>query len=102
MQQEIEAMWARKLGLISYDADLVNELLELLALSRADYTMVLRRLSAIAADIAAESALSVLKESFYVPSSEELDGQWTQWLGRWRDRSRPTATRARHLPRCSA
>ena len=30
MQQELEAMWARKLGLITYDAELVNELLQLM------------------------------------------------------------------------
>ena len=87
MQQQLEAMWARKLGLSRYDADLVNELLQLLVLSRADYTIVFRRLSAIAADPAAEIAaqLSALKESFYQTSSEELDGQWTRWLAGWRD-----------------
>ncbi len=74
MQQEIEAMWARKLGLSSYDPALVNELLELMVLSKADYTIFFRRLSAIPAQ------LSPLKESFYLPSSEELDAQWTHWL----------------------
>jgi uncharacterized protein YdiU (UPF0061 family) len=87
MGQAIEAMWASKLGLSRYDADLVNTLLELLVRSRADYTMAFRRLSAIAADPAAAipEQLSTLKESFYQPSSEELDAQWSQWLGRWRD-----------------
>jgi uncharacterized protein YdiU (UPF0061 family) len=80
MQQEIEAMWASKLGLISYDAKLVNELLELLVLSKADYTIFFRNLSHI------PEQLSSLKESFYVPSSEQLDGQWQSWLQRWRDR----------------
>jgi uncharacterized protein YdiU (UPF0061 family) len=80
MQQEIEAMWASKLGLISYDAALVNELLELLVLSKADYTIFFRNLSHI------PEQLSGLKESFYVPSSEQLDGQWQSWLQRWRDR----------------
>jgi uncharacterized protein YdiU (UPF0061 family) len=49
--------------------------------------MVFRRLSAIAADLAAAipEHLAALKESFYQPSSEELDRHWTQWLGRWRD-----------------
>ncbi|MCP9800246.1 YdiU family protein [Synechococcus sp. RedBA-s] len=78
MQQEIEAMWASKLGLISYDAALVNELLELMVASKVDYTIFFRRLSAI------PEQLSALKESFYLPSSEQLDGQWTQWLQRWR------------------
>ena len=80
MNQEIEAMWASKLGLISYDAALVNELLELMVLSKADYTIFFRRLSAI------PEQLSALKESFYQPSSEELDGRWTHWLQRWRER----------------
>jgi uncharacterized protein YdiU (UPF0061 family) len=87
MQQELEAMWARKLGLRRYDADLVNTLLELLVRSRADYTIFFRRLSALAADPAAASPeqLAALKVSFYQPSSDELDGEWTQWLARWRD-----------------
>jgi uncharacterized protein YdiU (UPF0061 family) len=78
MQQELEAMWARKLGLITYDADLVNELLQLMERSKVDYTIFFRRLSEI------PEQLSALKESFYLPSSEELDGQWSSWLERWR------------------
>jgi uncharacterized protein YdiU (UPF0061 family) len=87
MQQELEAMWARKLGLRRYDANLVNTLLGLLVRSRADYTIFFRRLSALAADPTAASPeqLAALKVSFYQPSSDELDGEWTQWLARWRD-----------------
>jgi uncharacterized protein YdiU (UPF0061 family) len=80
MRQEIDAMWARKLGLTSPDAELVQDLLQLMVRSKLDYTVFFRRLS----DIPEE--LSHLQESFYVPSSEELDAQWTQWLQRWRDR----------------
>ena len=89
MQQELEAMWASKLGLGSYDAaivnDLVNELLQLMALSKADYTIVFRKLSAIPAGTPAgiQEHLARLKESFYRPCSEQLDGQWSQWLQRW-------------------
>ena len=83
MGQAIEAMWASKLGLIRYDADLVNELLELLVHSKADYTMLFRRLSDIPAGI--PEHLAALKQSFYQPSSEPLDAHWTHWLGRWRD-----------------
>ena len=78
MNQELEVMWASKLGLMTYDATLVNELLELLVLSKADYTILFRKLSDI------PEQLSSLKESFYVPSTEELDVQWTNWLQRWR------------------
>jgi uncharacterized protein YdiU (UPF0061 family) len=80
MGRDIEAMWASKLGLPSYDGELVTELLQLLVDSRADYTIFFRRLSAIPEDI------SSLKESFYFASSEQLDGQWRHWLMRWRDR----------------
>ena len=80
MGREIEAMWARKLGLADYDAELVNELLELLVLSKVDYTIFFRKLSDI------PEQLSALKESFYQPSSGQLDGQWSHWLQRWRDR----------------
>ena len=77
MAQEIEAMWARKLGLIAYDAALVNELLELMVLSKVDYTIFFRQLSSIPGNI------SALKESFYLASSEELDARWSRWLQRW-------------------
>ena len=80
MGREIEAMWASKLGLAHYDAELVNELLELLVLSKVDYAIFFRKLSDI------PEQLSPLKESFYQPSSGQLDGQWSQWLQRWRDR----------------
>ncbi|MCT0206503.1 YdiU family protein [Synechococcus sp. CS-1332] len=80
MGQELEAMWASKLGLIRYDAELVQELLQLMVASKADYTIFFRRLSAIPEQV------SALQESFYLPSSEELDTQWTSWLQRWRAR----------------
>ncbi len=79
MSQEIEAMWAKKLGLMSYDATLVNEMLQLMALSKVDYTIFFRKLSHI------PDQLTDLKESFYLPSSEQVDEQWICWLQRWRD-----------------
>ena len=79
MNREMEAMWASKLGLRTYDATLVNALLELLVLSKADYTILFRRLSDL------PEHLTPLKESFYQPSSAQLDAQWQSWLGRWRD-----------------
>ncbi len=80
MNQEIEAMWAKKLGLKSYDANLVNELLQLMHLSKADYTMLFRKLSHI------PDQLTALKQSFYMHSSEQIDAQWVSWLQRWQDR----------------
>ncbi len=80
MNQEIEAMWAKKLGLISYDSTLVNELLQLMVLSKVDYTIFFRKLSHI------PDQLTALQASFYLPSSEEVNAQWDSWLQRWRGR----------------
>jgi uncharacterized protein YdiU (UPF0061 family) len=82
MNQQLETMWASKLGLRSPDAALVNDLLELMVISKADYTILFHRLSDIPEDP------SALKEALYEPSSEQLDAQWTHWLGRWRDQIR--------------
>ncbi len=95
MEQALEAMWMGKLGLASYDADLVQELLQLLVNSRADYTIFFRRLSAIPEQIDA------LKESFYLPSSEELDQQWSRWLQRWRQQIGDPAAAAATMQRAN-
>ena len=78
MAQALETMWASKLGLPRYDAELMQELLQLLVSSRADFTIFFRRLSAI------PESVEDLKASFYVPSSEDLDQRWRGWLQRWR------------------
>ena len=86
MQQELEAMWARKLGLAIYDEELVSTLLQLLMASRADYTRSFRLLSAI------PEQASDLHPSFYVPSSSELDQQWESWLRQWRTQLHANST----------
>jgi len=78
MAQQLEAMWASKLGLPSYDAELVQQLLQLLVNARADYTVFFRRLCAI------PESVEDLKASFYVPCSSELEAQLQAWLERWR------------------
>ena len=79
MQQALEAMWARKLGLPNYDAALVNELLELMVPSQVDYTILFRRLS----DLPEQP--SALQDAFYQPRSEQLDARWERWFKRWRE-----------------
>ena len=95
MEQALEAMWMGKLGLASYDAELVQELLQLLVSSRADYTIFFRRLSTVPEQIEA------LKESFYLPSSEELDQQWSRWLQRWRQQIGDPAAAAATMQRAN-
>ena len=56
----------------------MSELLQLLVSSKADYTRVFRLLCAI------PEHSSDLHAGFYLPCSEEIDGQWRLWLQRWR------------------
>ena len=82
MDQQMQAMWASKLGLAHCDSELVDELLELMVLSKADYTILFRRLSEIPEQVAA------VEESFYLPCPEQLEARWDHWLQRWRSRLR--------------
>ena len=79
MQQKLHVMWAKKLGLHTYDDGLVQELLQLMAASLADYTKVFRFLTEI------PDHIDDLKGGFYRPLSEDLETQWCAWLQRWRN-----------------
>ena len=77
MRKEMQLMWSKKLGLEKYNEDLTNELFKLMVISKADFTIFFRKLSHIPDNI------SFLKESFYLPLSEELDEKWNIWLKKW-------------------
>ncbi len=79
MQNHVETMWAAKLGLSEFDLNLFKTLMQLMIRSEVDYTIFFRELSHIPNDI------SALKKSFYVKTSQELDGQWQSWLKSWHD-----------------
>ena len=81
MNQRMEKMWTKKLGLIRYDAPLVTEMLDLMAYTKVDYTIFFRKLSNI------PNNLAELKDSFYLPSSEQIDTKWISWLERWKKHS---------------
>jgi uncharacterized protein YdiU (UPF0061 family) len=79
MEQQLQKMWAAKLGLTEYNSTLFKGLLELMLYSKVDYTIFFRELSHIPDDI------SALKKSFYIETSQQLDEQWQSWLQSWRD-----------------
>ena len=79
MQQQIQTMWAAKLGLTEFNPSLFEKLMQLMIHSEVDYTIFFRELSHIPDDI------SPLKKSFYGQTSPELDEQWQSWLKSWRD-----------------
>uniref|UniRef100_UPI00313D1AC8 protein adenylyltransferase SelO n=2 Tax=Crocosphaera sp. Alani8 TaxID=3038952 RepID=UPI00313D1AC8 len=79
MQEQIQKMWAAKLGLAEYNPKLFEQLMQLMTDSEVDYTIFFRELSQIPED------LEPLKKSFYVNTSEQLDEQWQSWLQSWRN-----------------
>jgi len=79
MQEEWEKIWAKKLGLKSYNPELFKSLFPLMIQSEVDFTIFFRELSHIPKDIKA------LKKSFYVKTKEELNQAWQVWLNQWRE-----------------
>ena len=51
-----------------------------MVLSKVDYTIFFRKLSYI------PEQLTELKKSFYLHSSEQIDGRWNRWLQQWRNK----------------
>ena len=78
MQQQLQTMWAAKLGLAEFNPQLFNQLIQLMSQSEVDYTIFFRELSNIPDDIVG------LKKSFYVDTSTPLDKEWENWLIAWR------------------
>jgi uncharacterized protein YdiU (UPF0061 family) len=80
MHSELEQMWAAKLGLERFDADLIQVLVDLMMQTSVDYIIFFRELSSIPEDI------EPLKKSFYKDLSEALEARWTGWLNEWKAR----------------
>ena len=79
MQTQMEKMWADKLGLDDFNAELFGELVTLMIQTPVDYTLFFRELSMVPDDIGS------LKKSFYRgPTSEEMDKRWSEWLIKWK------------------
>jgi uncharacterized protein YdiU (UPF0061 family) len=79
MQKQVQKMWADKLGLTEFNPELFKKLMQLMTRSEVDYTIFFRELSHMPDNV------SVLKKSFYVETSQQLDEQWQSWLKSWRD-----------------
>lgn len=81
MQAQMENMWAEKLGLRHFNAELISELEALMLETPLDYTMFFRELSSVPSDIEA------LEMSFYKDAasvSKETNARWSAWLEKWR------------------
>ena len=79
IQEKMQNMWASKLGLDSFDEDLVDELMILMIKTSVDYTIFFREISQIPDDI------HPLKKSFYkdISQDETIQNKWGVWLSKW-------------------
>ncbi len=80
MQEQMQMMWARKLGLDTFDTALFNELKMLMVQTSVDYTIFFRELSQVPKDI------EPLKKSFYKDTTydEKIQKNWSKWLEKWK------------------
>jgi uncharacterized protein YdiU (UPF0061 family) len=79
MQLKLEKMWASKLGMVTFDADLFRELEMLMVQTPVDYTIFFRELSKIPDDI------TLIQKSFYRQEGlQDLQERWKIWLVNWR------------------
>lgn len=79
IQEKMQNMWASKLGLDSFDEELLDELMILMIKTSVDYTIFFRELSQIPDDI------NPLKKSFYkdISQDETIKNKWEVWLSKW-------------------
>ncbi|QEW06396.1 protein adenylyltransferase SelO [Nitrincola iocasae] len=83
MQAAMETMWAAKLGLVVFNAELFNELITLMMQTPVDYTLFFRELSTVPNDI------EPLTKSFYTELTAETDNEglhtrWAEWFIKWK------------------
>ena len=79
MQEKMENMWAKKLGLDKFDVELFEELMNLMIEIKVDYTIFFRELSNISNDIA------TFEKSFYGSLKDEnIKLRWNSWLEKWK------------------
>ena len=78
MEEEIQIMWTKKLGIKVYDENLIKKLFNLMIITQVDYTKFFRNLSNIPNNV------NDLKDSFYKSSTNELELSWNIWLESWK------------------
>ncbi|MDO8827475.1 YdiU family protein [Methylophaga sp.] len=83
MQVEMEKMWAAKLGLDNFNAELFSELASLMMETSVDYTIFFRELSMVPDDIGPLKK-SFYKNTTYTKDPERMNIRWTQWLTKWK------------------
>ncbi len=79
MEDEMQIMWKKKLGLKNYDEVLINNLFNLMIISKVDYTKFFRTLSQV------PNTVESLKDCFYKPCEANIEFEWNSWLESWKN-----------------
>ena len=92
MQEQMQKMWATKLGLDTFDAALFKELEMLMVQTSVDYTIFFRELSTVPDDI------TPLRKSFYKDAmqKESTLNNWSTWLEKWKSLINATTPESRN------
>ena len=80
MKKELQKMWMAKLGVESFNEELLRELHILMIRTHVDYTIFFRELSKL------PNELEALKKSFYrdISYDETIQKRWLQWFEQWK------------------
>jgi uncharacterized protein YdiU (UPF0061 family) len=82
MESKMEKMWASKLGLKTFNLEILQDLIDLMMKTSVDYTLFFRELSSIPENIGALKK-SFYMEPHYVQKMDEIDKRWSEWLSKW-------------------
>ena len=83
MNREMHGMWAQKMGLVGFDAELFEELHELMADTPVDYTIFWRELSNLPGDVKTLCPGFYETLGGYAQDSVAMEARWTVWLQKW-------------------
>lgn len=82
MELHLKRMWAAKVGLERFDADLISNLMPLMQRSEVDYTLFFRALCELPENAEA------LESTFHAEAPDETRAHWQGWLEQWHEQIR--------------
>ena len=83
MADTLHAMWAQKMGLIEFRAELFAELRTLMAQTPVDYTIFWRELSYLPQQVADLRPSFYASRGAYGQDPGVMEARWTAWLQNW-------------------
>jgi uncharacterized protein YdiU (UPF0061 family) len=83
MSGTLNAMWAQKMGLIEFRAELFAELHKLMAQTPVDYTIFWRELSSLPQQVADLRPSFYASRGAYGQDPTGMEVRWTAWLQNW-------------------